>query len=122
MTPIEKSNILRQLTDIQIQADRIINGKPSEQEIEQFSQYSEELKYYCLDHILQQDIQRLLLEIPMVDMNKNVETLGCIALFAPSILLAYFVAEQQKSSAKQDVRIIKEKYAHIAFFAKNYLR
>ena len=71
MTSTEKSNLFRQLLDIQMQADKLIKGSPSEQEVEHFNQYAQELKYYCLENIEQDDIQRLLYEIPEVEMKED---------------------------------------------------
>ena len=90
MTSTEKSNLFRQLLDIQMQADKLIKGSPSEQEVEHFNQYAQELKYYCLENIEQDDIQRLLHEIPEVEMKEDYAAIGCLSLVLPAVALALF--------------------------------
>ena len=87
MTSTEKSNLFRQLLDIQMQADKLIKGSPSEQEVEHFNQYAQELKYYCLENIEQDDIQRLLYEIPEVEMKEDYAAMGCLSLVLPAVAL-----------------------------------
>ncbi len=45
------NSILRQVTDIQVQADRLIKEKVSLEQISQFAQYSDEIKSFLLSII-----------------------------------------------------------------------
>jgi hypothetical protein len=59
--------ILRQLKDIQAQADKIISGENSPESVETFALYSTELKNYIISNISAHEIISYLQELPEVD-------------------------------------------------------
>lgn len=57
---------LRQINDIQIQANKLLHGNPSEESLVEFSVFNEELKHYLKQHLSDTECQKLLLEIPII--------------------------------------------------------
>ncbi len=56
--------LMRQLKDVQIQAENAVSRNAEEGDVERFSQYSEELKNYILKHSKSEEIKKLANEIP----------------------------------------------------------
>lgn len=117
-------NILRQLLDIQLQAERLIQSDADIHEFGMFSSYSEEIKEYLLSTVDEEMILKYVNEIPLLDMN-NLELKGtaegAIAMWV-SGLAGYFFREYRiKKAAKEITRDIRAKYGSIEFLMKNYL-
>jgi hypothetical protein len=59
--------ILRQLKDIQAQADKIISGENSAESVETFARYSTELKNYIIRNVSSEEIISYLQELPEIN-------------------------------------------------------
>jgi len=65
---------LRQIKDIQVQADRLIKGQADLVEIENFAKYSYELKTYLINNIKDDFMLKYVNEIPILDLDTDSET------------------------------------------------
>lgn len=63
--------LLRQLKDIQAQADKILTGENSNETIETFAKYSIELKDYISKNIESPVIKSYLKELPEINYNRT---------------------------------------------------
>jgi len=116
--------VLRQLKDIQVQAERITSPSCLWEEVVSFSSYSKELKVYLLTHVEEEMILKYIKEIP----DLNIEEIGRAATrksFFTSLFSSWAGAlyhERRKIKLAQEVvRDIRAKYASIEFLMKNYL-
>ena len=119
------NSILRQITDIQVQADRLIKEKVNIEQIEQFGQYSDEIKTFLLAHINDEFILNYIHKIPDLDLNTENKNFGIISLLA--ILFggangSYYTEKQKIDNAKESIRDIRNKYASAEFMLKNYFK
>jgi hypothetical protein len=64
-------NVRRQLKDIQFQAERLINERPSIEDIEAFDRYNEELKNYLLNNLNDPELLQRVRQIPRVLEDSN---------------------------------------------------
>lgn len=60
------ANARRQIKDIQFRAERLINGSPTIDDIEEFDQYNEELKKYLISNLLDTELIERVKQIPRV--------------------------------------------------------
>jgi hypothetical protein len=72
-----KPSIVRQVIDLQAQAERLIRTGGNMPEIEAFSQYNEEIKTYLLDHISDEFVLNYIKTIPSLDID-TIETKSSI--------------------------------------------
>lgn len=61
----------RQLTDILANAERIINGNDSSEEVESFARYSSELKRYVSERIENDEFRKATNEIPDINYKRT---------------------------------------------------
>ena len=119
---IESKNILRQITDIQVQAERLIKRKGSLIEIEQFSSYSNEIKSYLLNNIKDEFILKYIHEIPDLNIDEIGQSpryLNFLNLLGSG--LGVYSREKVKiEKALTTIRDIRAKYASTEFMLKNY--
>ncbi|AXT21027.1 hypothetical protein D7030_08450 [Flavobacteriaceae bacterium AU392] len=115
-------NIIRQIVDIQNQADRLIKNKANIVEIEQFSQYNDEIKSFLESNIEDEFILNYVRAIPNLDIEQEDTKLGIL-----NIVLSIFFGgitsyrERQKAdNALNKIRDIRGKYASAEFMLKNY--
>ncbi|MEW7289221.1 hypothetical protein [Aquimarina sp. 2304DJ70-9] len=117
------NNILRQVTDIQVQADRLIQEKVDLEQIEQFGQYSDEIKAFLLANINDNFILNYITEIPDLDLYEEIKPsgiLGFLVIIFGGIGGSYYNEKQKVDSAKEIIREIRNKYASAEFMLKNY--
>ncbi|MEM9142017.1 MAG: hypothetical protein AAGA86_03445 [Bacteroidota bacterium] len=69
---INSRNIIRQIIDIQVLAEQIINNQADWPEIEDFSNYSQELKNFLNDHVKDDLILKFVNDIPVLDLDEVV--------------------------------------------------
>uniref|UniRef100_UPI0040493C14 hypothetical protein n=2 Tax=Gelidibacter sp. TaxID=2018083 RepID=UPI0040493C14 len=115
-------NILRQIVDIQAQAERLIRTEADIVEIDQFAQFNAEIMSYLHSHIDDPFVMKYVNEIPVLDI-EEIETSTGIT----SILLGLFVGgsaiyndKEKARKALIIIRDIKAKYASIEFMLKNH--
>lgn len=121
---IEQRNILRQITDIQVQADRLIKSQANLTEIEDFAKYSYELKNFLIKNVQDDFIMKYVNDIPTLDLDEKSEVeLGFmygVLYFFGGILGVYSIEQKKKARALDTIRDIKGKYASAEFMLKNY--
>ncbi len=120
----EPRNILRQITDIQVQADRLIKGQADLTEIEDFAKYSYELRTYLTTNIKDDFILKYVNEIPILDLDAESENadgfLESLLYFFGGLFGAYSLEQKKQAEALDVIRNIKGKYASAEFMLKNY--
>ena len=117
----EKSTrlLLRQLKDIQAQADGILNGRDSDTEIETFARYAVDLKKYILENDSPFEAKLQLSELPDVDYSRPKIRIWQYVVF-PIWWVALYQDYIQKQKALEDIRIVKGKYASIELIVKEH--
>jgi len=109
--------LLRQLNDIQAQAEKILTGEKSNEAIEGFARYSAELKDYIMKNVKNSDIKSYLIKIPNVNYSRtNVKFWQYIILPAWWISLFYDYMARNKTVA--EINEAKGKYANLEFLIK----
>jgi len=122
---INQRNVLRQIRDIQVQADRLIKNKADLIEIENFAKYAYELRTYLTTHIKDEFILKYVNEVPILDLNEKSEINDIVRLLFRvfgGVFGAYSIYREQKkrSKALETIKNIKNKYASAEFMLKNY--
>jgi hypothetical protein len=118
-------NVRRQLKDIQFQAERLINERPSIEDIEAFDRYNEELKSYLLNNLSDPELLQRVRQIPRVldESNSQVASRGIISvaltMFVPG-LVSYFQDRQLVENSKDAIREARGAYASLEFFTRNF--
>lgn len=109
--------ILRQIRDIQSQADQILSGDNSSAAIENFSRYSVELKDYILKYVEDENISTYLIEIPDVNYRRV-----RIKLWHYMILPLWWIALYNDYWARnrtiREINAVKGKYAGLELLIK----
>lgn len=109
--------LLRQLKDIQVQADKIITGDDSDDTIETFARYSGELKKYISKNVESPEIKSYLAQLPIIDYKK-----AGIQFWQYLMLISWWVAlyanYQAKRKTIEDIGIAKSKYATLELIVK----
>lgn len=111
-------NLLRQLKDIQNQADQLLKGKPGIVEVQNFIKYSDELKKYLENEVDLEEMNYLIKDIPTINIDAMMPKTWIVA-FTPSIFSSFFYERRIVDQALTDIDIAKSKYASIEFIMKN---
>jgi hypothetical protein len=117
-------NVRRQIKDIQVRAERLMNGSPSIEDIEEFHRYNEELKRYLLDHLEETELRQRAYEIPTIleESDPQVAARGIVsAILSLSVswITTYFNDRQRVENSKEAIRTARAQYASIEFFIRN---
>ncbi|HEY0741532.1 MAG TPA: hypothetical protein VGD40_08720 [Chryseosolibacter sp.] len=117
-------NIQRQLKDIQLRAEHLLNGRPTLEEIEEFDQYNEELKNFLLSNLAEPELLERVRQIPKIleESPAQLASRGLVSTvlaFFASSLIAYFQERQQIENAIELIREVRGAYATIEFFTRN---
>lgn len=117
-------NARRQLKDIQFRAERLINGSPTIEDLEEFDQYNEELKKYLLANLTEPELIERVRQIPKIleESGSQVATRGIVTAFLTmfaSGLITYFQDRQRIESSKNSISEARGAYATIEFFTRN---
>ncbi|MEO1054386.1 MAG: hypothetical protein AAFX87_27355 [Bacteroidota bacterium] len=110
----------RQLTDILANAERIINGNDSPEEIESFARYSNELKRYVNERIDNQEFIEATNGIPDVNYQRARIQLWQYVIL-PSWWISLYKDYQARQQTKEEVSIVRGKYASLQLLAKSLL-
>lgn len=119
----KQKNILRQITDIQVQAERLIKNKSDITQVEQFAAYSNEIKTFLLNNISDEFILNQIKEIPDLDLEQTESNSRFINLFLNVLggSIGIYSSERRKADEALDkIRDIRGKYASTEFMLKNY--
>jgi hypothetical protein len=117
-------NVRRQIKDIQFQAERLINERPSIEDIEAFDRYNEELKNYLLNNLSDPDLIQRVRQIPQIleESNSQVASRGVISVVLTMVvpaLVSYFQERQLIENSKDAIREARGAYASLEFFTRN---
>ena len=109
--------LLRQLKDIQAQADKILTGENSDEIIEIFAKYSIELKDYISKNIESPSIKTYLKELPEINYNRTKVKLWQY-LILPIWWIALYNDYQAKNETIEDTQLAKGKYATLEMLVR----
>jgi hypothetical protein len=112
--------LLRQLKDVQAQADKILSGDDSEEAIESFSKYSIEMKSYILKNVESQEVKSYAAELPEIKYSASkVRVWEYFVLFLlPTWWMTLYKEYQAKNKAKKEINFAKGKYATLELLIK----
>ncbi|MEO1514021.1 MAG: hypothetical protein AAFV95_03385 [Bacteroidota bacterium] len=116
-----KRNILRQLKDIQFQAEKLLKGSPDLSAIRTFSQYSAEINRFLLEEIDLPDVHQLVYQIPPIPYEVGINKRSLFMTVLPSVLWYWYYERQIVEEAQEGIQIARGKYSSIEFMLKNYL-
>lgn len=110
----------RQLTDILANAERIINGNDSAEEIESFARYSLELKRYVNERIEDEEFKKATSEIPDINY-KRTQIQIWQYLILPAWWINIYKDYQARQKTKEEVNLVRGKYSSLQLLAKSQL-
>lgn len=122
--------IVRQLTDIQHQAKKLLSGNPDESELEAFARYNVELKQFLLQNIDDRVIRNEVNTIPdVLDVEVNpghfpvliTAFLALVTLGVSILLLTYLENTRVKRLIIEKVGEARSKYANVEFLIRSRL-
>lgn len=109
--------LLRQLKDIQAQADKILTGEKSDETIETFARYSIELKDYILKNVESPEIKSYLKELPEINYSRTKIQVWQFFIL-PFWWIALYNDYQAKNKAIEEINMVKGKYATLEVLVK----
>ncbi len=113
-------NIIRQVVDIQSQAERLISQKAEETDIELFSQYNRELKSFLISNIKDEFVLNYIKEIPDLNMMELESGGGFLEKLIGLVSNGHSNDSMRNARALDLIREIKNKYASAEFMIKSY--
>ncbi|MCL6293633.1 hypothetical protein [Jejuia spongiicola] len=118
-------NIIRQIVDIQAQAERLIKTKADMIEIELFAKYNREIKSFLIANIDDDFVLSYVRKIPDLNIKKsenkwNVITLILIIFSSFSRGIALYNERRMAQKYLSEIRDIRGSYASAEFMLKNY--
>lgn len=102
--------LLRQLRDIQAQADKIASGENDQDSIETFAKYSLELKEYVLKHVDSDEIRGYASIIPDVNYERVMVSWWQFIIM-PAWWISLYNDYKARERAVEDIVTVKGKYA-----------
>jgi len=109
--------LLRQLRDIQAQADRILAGENSAETIESFARYSSELKDYVGKNVDSRELTAYLADLPEINYSRS-----DVKLWHYLILPAWWVTLYKDYEARNktiaEIGSVRGKYATLELMVK----
>jgi len=112
--------VLRQIKEIQYQADRIFSGDKSSETIKTFSQSSIDLKEYIAQNINDERIRSYLAEIPDVNYSR-ITVKGWHYAFWPSWFIVLYKNYMAMNKSMEEISIARGKYAHMELFVRELM-
>jgi hypothetical protein len=112
--------LLRQLKDVQAQADKILTGENSNEAIESFARYSIELKEYILKNISSNEVKSYLTELPEINYSRTDLKLWQY-LILPSWWITLYKDYQAKNRTIQEINAVRSKYATLELLVKGQI-
>lgn len=109
--------LLRQIKDIQAQADKILQGEDSPEAIETFSRYSTELKRYIQQHVQSQEIMAYLKDLPEINYARvNISIWQYVLLPYWGIIL--YNDYQARNRAREEISLVRGKYGTLELLVR----
>ena len=112
--------LLRQVKDIQVQADKIVGGDNSAQSIENFARYSNELKAFILSKINNEGLRNCTKDLAEIKYSKIQFRLWQI-LVLPLWFVYLYKDYIKKGEIIRKINMSKSKYATIEMIIKQYM-
>jgi hypothetical protein len=109
--------LLRQLKDIQSQADKILTGENSNEAIETFARYSTELKEYINKNVASPEIKSYLKELPEINYSRTEIKLWQY-LVLPSWWISLYKDYHEKNKTIEEISTVRGKYATLELLVK----
>jgi hypothetical protein len=109
--------LLRQLVDIQAQADKITTGENSNEAIESFAKYSSELKSYISKNVEVEEIKSFLSELPEINYSRTQIKLWQY-LILPSWWISIYKDYHAKNDAISEINSVRGKYATLELLVR----
>jgi len=111
--------LIRQLKDIQTQAEKIITGDNSEESIENFARYSHELKEFIVKNVDSIEILKYIEELPAIDFSRSKIKLWQY-LILPSWWITLYKDYHQKNKMIEQIGEVRGKYATLELLVRGY--
>lgn len=112
--------LIRQIRDIQAQADKIISGENSPEAIEAFAKYSLELKTYIYEKIESSEIKTFVYDLP--DINYERAQLKpwqyLLIIIMPAWWIALYKDYVSKNKATEEIVSARGKFATLELLVK----
>ena len=109
--------LLRQIQDIQAQADRVLNGDNGSESLENFSRYCSELKTFISSHIEQNSIREYAANLPDINYQRNEIKLWHY-LFLPSLWIGLYRDYHARNKTLQEIATARGVYASLELLVK----
>jgi hypothetical protein len=109
--------LLRQLKDIQAQADKITTGENSSEHIENFSRYSSELKEYISKNVQSAEIRTYIQDLPEINYSRSEIKLWQYFIL-PSWWLTIYKDYNAKNRTIDEINHAKGKYATLELLVR----
>jgi len=109
--------LLRQIRDIQSQADKILTGENSNESIETFARYSAELKNYIASTIASHEIKSYAMDLPEINYSRSAIKLWQY-LILPSWWITLYKDYQAKNRTIEEIKMVRGKYSSMELLIK----
>lgn len=117
---IEKRHIARSIKDIQVQAQRLRSNKSSIEELENFFEYSEEIRLWLSENIKSEFVQERIMEIPSSDqfIGTTRKVTDTVRSIHGGLIGSLLVRNQKKAQFLKALQAIEKAYANVDYFLK----
>jgi len=112
--------LMRQIKDIQSQADNILSGNKSNEKIECFERYSIELKEYVAKKVSNERIKSFIAEIPNVNYSRTKVKLWQY-LVLPAWWYLLYKDYLARDRTLDEINSIRGKYAHLELLVRQII-
>jgi hypothetical protein len=112
--------VLRQIKDIQAQADKVLSGDKSEEAIRSFIRYSDDLKAYIAKNITDDKVRTRAEEIPDIDFSGSSVQLWML-LILPAWWYTLYHDYIGKKKVLEEIAAVRGMYAHLELFVRGLL-
>jgi hypothetical protein len=109
--------LIRQIKDVQAQADKVLGGENSPEAIESFSRYSVELKNFIEDNVASLEIRAYASELPTVEYYR-VDVPFWQYLFLPAWCAHLYYDYQARNKAMEEIGIVRGMYATLEIMVR----
>jgi hypothetical protein len=109
--------LIRQLRDIQAQAEKIVRGDNSDDAIEGFIKYAGELKDFISVNISSMEIKAYLSELPDMDYTRTKISLWQYFIL-PSWWISLYKDYQERMALVQEIDVAKGKFATLELLVR----
>lgn len=100
-------NIIRQIVDIQAQAERLVRTQADTNQIEQFSRYNDEIKSFLLSNIDDDFVLKYVKEIPDLNLDETDYKSGVFDLLL-GVFGGWFALYYQKRKAQKHLETVRD--------------